>query len=245
MSTTTLDPECEELRQEMRLSAKEILDRHGFTQARGDDMTLSQLLCTHFNLRTLQDISDLTTDFYTQDIYGVTVHDKNKLARLVQKCRLVEGQTYEVRFDMKRSAKDLLFKYGLHEAIYISEQCHLKTFGDIGKLTTITINSLPIESEEKTKLIALCRACGSSVPGVYESYSDAQKQNVRDYAHERYQVQRNFSHNRQDERQDARSARKRAAELASYEERKAKSQKAPKDSGSVLNDLLLQLQASC
>ena len=245
MSTTTWDSECEELRQEMHLSAKEILDRHGFTQARGDDMTLSQLLCTHFNLRTLQDISDLTTDFYTQDIYGVTVHDKNKLARLVQKCRLVEGQTYEVRFDMKRSAKDLLFKYGLHEAIYISEQCHLKTFGDIGNLTTTTINSLRIDPGEKTKLIALCRACGSSVPGVYESYSYAQKQNVLDYADERYQVERKLLHQRQDERQDALIVRKRVADLALYEERKANSQKAPKYSGSVLNDLLLQLQASC
>ena len=117
MSTTTWDSECEELHQEMHLSAKEILDRHGFAQARGYDMTLSQLLCTHFNLRTLQDISDLTTDFYTQHIPGTTLPDLNNLARLVQKCRLVEGQTYEVRFDMKRSAKDLLFKYGLHEAI--------------------------------------------------------------------------------------------------------------------------------
>jgi hypothetical protein len=245
MSTTTWDSECEELRQEMHLSAKEILDHHGFTQARGYDMTLSQLLCAHFNLRTLQDISDLTTDFYIEGISGATVPDLNKLARLVQKCRLVEGQTYEVRFDKKRSAKDLLFKYGLREAFYISEHCHLKTFRDIGNLTTTTINSLPIESREKIKLIALCRACGSSVPGVYESYSDAQKQNVRDYANERYQEERAVLHRRQDERQNARSERKRAADLASYEERKANSQKAPKYSGSVLNDLLLQLQASC
>ena len=189
-------------------------------------MTLSQLLCTHFNLRTLQDISDLTTDFYEQTISGATLPDLNNLARLVQKCRLVEGQTYEVRFDMKRSAKDLLFKYGLHEAIYISEQCHLKTFGDIGNLTTTTINSLRIDPREKTKLIALCRACGSSVPGVYESYSYAQKQNVLDYADARYQVERTVFHRRQDEREDASRVRKRVADLASYEERKAKSQKA-------------------
>ena len=229
----------------MHLSAKEILDRHGFTQARGYDMTLSQLLCTHFNLRTLQDISDLTTDFYTQHIPGTTLSDLNNLARLVQKCRLVEGQTYEVRFDMKRSAKDPLFKYGLHEAFYISEQCHLETFGDIGNLTTVTINSLHIESREKTKHIALCRACGSSVPGVYESYSYAQKQNVLDYADARYQVEHALVHKRQDAIQHATRVRKRSDEIALYEERKAKSQKAPNYPESVLSDLLLQIQANC
>ena len=112
-------------------------------------------------------------------------------------------------------------------------------------MTTITINSLHIDSREKRKLIALCRACGSSVPGVYESYRYAQKQNVLKYANERYQVERNLFHKRQDERQDDTRVRKNRDEIASYEERKAKSQKAPKYPGSVLSDLLLQLQASC
>jgi hypothetical protein len=232
MSTTKWDGECEVLHQEKDLSAERILHNHGF-----NTLSQSQSLCQHFNLHTLEDISDLTTDFYEQ-VIGLTLPEKNRLAILVQKCRLVEGHAYIVRFDMKRSAKDLLYMYGLTEAYHISERLKLKTFADLANLTSGRINGLDIDDAEKIKLTELCLNCSDKA--TYASFSLAQASNIRKYANERIQIERQFFADREDR------VRKRRAseEMAAYAERRANSQKAPKYPESNMSELLCQLHAS-
>lgn len=235
MSTTTWDRECEVLHQEKDLSAKEILDRHGFEK-------YSYEVCQTFNLRALRDISDLTTDL----IYGysnghgisASLPVSNRLAILAQKCRLVEGHAYIVRFDMKRSAKDLLFMYGLIEAFHISERLKLKTFADLANLTDDRINALDIDHSEKIKLSELCRNC--STEDTYAAFSYAHASNILKYRNERVQIQRTFMHAREDRAQEK---RKHEA-YQDMRERNANSQKGPKYPRSDLNELLCQLQAS-
>jgi len=234
MSTTTWDRECEVLQQEKDLSAKEILDRHGFE-------TYSHEMCQTFNLHALRDISDLGTDLiYGQTMRGISASLPvlNKLAILAQKCRLVEGHAYTVRFDMKRSAKDLLFMYGLIEAFHISEKLKLKTFADLANLTDDRINALDIDHSEKIKLSELCRNC--STESTYAAFSYAQASNILHYANERVQIDRNYMHQRQDREQEK---RKHEA-YQDMHERNAKSQKGPKYPRSDLNELLCQLQAT-
>ena len=230
MSTTTWDHECVVLFQEKDLSAERILHNHGFDK-------LAIKLCQHFNLQTLEDISDLTTDFYEQNI-GLNLPEKNRLAMLVQKCRVVEGHAYIVRFDMKRSAEDLLYMYGLTEAFHISERLNLKTFADLANLTSDRINGLDIDGTEKMKLRELCRNCSDK--GTYASFSLAQASNIRKYANERIQIERQFAADREDR------VRKRIAseKMADYAERRAKSQKGPKYPESNMSELLCQLHAS-
>ena len=230
MSTTTWDDECEVLHQEKNLSAERILHNHGFN-------TLSKSLCLHFNLHTLEDISDLTTDFYVQTI-GLYLPEKNRLAMLVQRCRLVEGHAYIVRFDMKRSVKDLLFMYGLTEAFHISERLKLKTFADLANLTSDRINGLDIDDAEKIKLIELCLNCSDKA--TYASFSLAQASNIRKYANERIQIERQFAADSEDRVRK----RKASEEMAAYAERRANSQKAPKYPESNMSELLCQLHAS-
>ena len=235
MSTTTWDGECEVLHQEKNLSAERILHNHGF-----NTLSQSQSLCQRFNLHTLEDISDLTTDFYEQ-VIGLTLPEKNRLAILVQKCRLVEGHAYIVRFDMKRSAKDLLYMYGLTEAYHISERLKLKTFTDLANLTSDRINGLDIDDAEKIKLIELCLNCSGKA--TYASFSLAQASNIRKYANERIQIERQFIADRED-REDRVRKRTASEEMAAYAERRAKSQKAPKYPESNMSELLCRLHAS-
>jgi hypothetical protein len=235
MSTTTWDHECDALQQEQDLSAKKILDRHGFE-------TYSHMVCQTFNLHALRDISDLGTDLIYELTNGpglsAPLPVKNRLAILVQKCRLVEGHTYIVRVDMKRSAKDLLFMYGLIEALHISERLNLRTFTDLAKLTDDRINSLDIDPSEKRKLSELCRNC--STESTYAAFSYAQASNIIKYANDRYQIERAFLHQRQDREQGNRKREARQDMRDSI----AKSQKGPKYTGSDLNELLCQLHAS-
>jgi hypothetical protein len=231
MSTTTWDRECEVLHEEKDLSAERILHNHGFNK------TLSQSLCQHFNLHTLEDISDLTTDFYEQS-NPLDRPQKNMLAMIVQKCRLVEGHAYKVRFDMKRSAEDLLYMYGLTEAFHISERLKLKTFADLANLTSDRINGLDIDNAEKIKLTELCLNCSDKA--TYASFSLAQASNIRKYANERIQIERQFAADRED-----RVRKRKASEaMAAYAERRANSQKAPKYPASNMSELLCQLHAS-
>ena len=235
MSTTTWDRECEVLHQEKDLSAKDILDRHGFE-------TYSHMLCQTLNLRALRDISDLATDL----IYGHTnghaisapLPVKNRLAILAQKCRLVEGHAYIVRFDMKRSAKDLLFMYGLIEAFHISERLKLKTFADLANLTDDRINSLDIDHSEKIKLSELCRNC--STADTYAAFSYAHASDILKYKNERVQIERKIMHEREDRAQE----KKKHEAYQDMRGRNAKSQKGPKYPRSDLNELLCQLHAS-
>jgi hypothetical protein len=154
---------------------------------------------------------------------------------LVQKCRLVEGHAYIVRVDMKRSAENLLFMYGLTEAFHISERLNLKTFADLANLTSDRINGLDIDDTEKIKLIELCRNCSDK--GTYASFSLAQASNIRKYANERVQIEHQFVADREDKVRKNRDY----TEMA---QRRAKSQKGPKNPESNMSELLCQLHAS-
>ena len=102
MSRVVWDAECDQLKEEMNLSATDILIKHGFNK----NATIE--ICTVNNLTSLSNISDVVPL-----PKGGTPVETAKLWRLSKKCRLVEGFSYTVRFEMNLDATSLLYKYSV------------------------------------------------------------------------------------------------------------------------------------
>ena len=102
MSRVVWDAECDQLKEEMNLSATDILIKHGFNENTANSM------CNANNLKSFTDISDVGSESKFVDVL-----DMVKLSRLSQKCRLVEGFSYTVRFEMNLDATSLLYKYSV------------------------------------------------------------------------------------------------------------------------------------
>lgn len=164
-------------------------------------------LCRILSLKTIEDISNLSIDYITYNFEGnLKWPDRINFSRLILKCRIVEGHSYEARFDMSRSAKDLLYKYGLIEAFYIAEKLKLKTFNDIKDLSDTQINSLLLPKIEQNKLVELRDACVNNE--TYKAFCIAQADKVLEYANARWQIERKFMHARQDKALALRAAAK-------------------------------------
>lgn len=218
---TVWDAQCDDLKSKSHFSAEIILANHFFfwtcedIRLKSSIQTIKDIseLCYIYRLHTIEDISNLTTNYHMFS----WLPDKVNLQRLILKCRLVEGHAYEARFDMERSARDLLYKYGLIEAFYISEKLKLKTFNDIKDLSDTQINSLFLPKIEQNKLVELRDACSNNE--AYKAFCIAQADKVIEYDNARYQIERKFMHARQDKALAVRAA---AKALSLYTEKEDK-----------------------
>jgi len=200
---TKWDEECDAIQKYLKdKNAKTILEFHFLFCTREDIFNVSSIqtiediskLCCIFSLNTIEDISNLSIHDDIRRKY-LSLPDIVNFSRIIQKCRIIEDHSYKVRDDMNSKAKELLYKYGLIEAYYISENLKLKTSQDIKNLSNVKINSLDIPKSELKKLVELRDALANK--DTHKAFSIAQADKVIEYANKRHQIEREFWHARE------------------------------------------------